>query len=189
MTALTNDGAGFVTVREEEIHRWAMFELVRRDLLSPDGEAFSRSHVRSPGAAAVVALTDSDEVVLVTQFRAALGRSVVEIPAGLRDVAGEDPLDTARRELREEAGREGGRWSVLGTIHSAPGITDSEVIVFLAEGVTAGSSAPHGPEERHMSVETVPLAVAVRDVLDGRITDAKTAFGLLAAERVVGRAS
>jgi ADP-ribose pyrophosphatase len=189
VTILAHDTGGFVTEDEEQVHSWAMFGLVRRDVVAPDGERFSRSHVRSPGAVAVVAITHTDEVVLVSQFRAALGRMVVEIPAGMRDIVGEDPLDTARRELMEETGCTAERWSLLGTIHSAPGITDSEVIVYLAQDVQDGAASPHGPEERHMNVRTVPVDEAIRDVLHGRITDAKSAFGLLAAERIVRRAS
>ena len=180
---MTGTDHGFVTADEEQLHAWAMFRLVRRDIISPDGERFSRTHMCSPGAVAVVALTDSGEVLLVSQYRAALGRRVLEIPAGLRDVEQEAPLDTARRELAEETGCTARDWSLLGSIHSAPGITDSEVIVYLASGVRFGASQPQGPEERHMTVLSMPLTRAIEEVFGGVITDAKSVFGLLAAER------
>lgn len=189
MTVRVGDGAGFVLAGDEAVHEWAMFRLVRRSVVAPDGTGFERSFLASPGAVAVVAVSEEHEVVLVSQFRAALGRHVTEIPAGMRDVPGEDPLETARRELREEAGFVATDWTFVGAVHSAPGITDSEVVLYLARGLSMSPADPHGPEELHMSVDLVPLGRAVEAVWEGSITDAKTVFGLLAAERILGRVS
>lgn len=178
------DGRGFDVVGDESLHEWAMFSLVRRSLLDPDGSVFERSFVASPGAVGVVAIDDDDTVVLVEQFRAALGGWVVEIPAGMRDVEGEDPVVTARRELLEETGMTASHWTRLGSIHSAPGITDSEVTVFLATGLVDGVREPHGPEETHMTLSRIPLDEALARVDEGAITDAKTVYGLLSAGRL-----
>ena len=186
MTVRGDGGNGFVLAGDGILHEWAMFGLVRRAVHAPGGGIFERTFVRSPGAVAVVAVTAAGEVVLVSQFRAALGRAVTEIPAGMRDVPDEDPLETARRELREETGYSATEWTRLGSIHSAPGITDSEVEVYLAQGLSRAVAKPHGPEEEHMTVDLVPLDRAVAEVLAGAITDAKTTFGLLAAERRLG---
>lgn len=178
---------GFVPMGDELVSRWAMFSLVRRTVRAPDGSIFDRTHVVSPGAVGVVALTSDHRVVLVEQFRSALGRFTVEIPAGMKDVPGEDSVTTAARELAEETGVRAENFQLLGIVHSAPGVTDSEVEVYLAHVVAEGSPSPHGPEETHMTRDLVPLGEAVHRVLRGEITDSKTVFGLLAAERVVSR--
>jgi ADP-ribose pyrophosphatase len=122
-------------------------------------------------------------VVLVRQYRPALGTEVVEIPAGMRDVPGEPPEETARRELVEEIGYAAGALVLLCALYPSPGMTDSVTSVYLATGLEAVGQTLHGPEERHMEVLHLPLADAVAWVLDGRIRDAKTVAGLLLAER------
>lgn len=186
---MADPAKGFVPLGDEVVSRWAMFSLVRRSVRAPDGSVFDRTHVVSPGAVGVVALTADNRVVLVEQFRSALGRCVVEIPAGMRDVPGEDPVSTASRELLEETGMCADGLELLGVVHSAPGVTDSEVMVYLAHVVDERAPAPHGPEEMHMTMELVPLDEAVSRVFRGEITDSKTVFGLLAAERVLSRGS
>ena len=99
---MTNDR--FSLRDDVSVHAWAMFDLRRRTIVSPSGVEFERTFVSTPGAVAVVAITDDDEVVVVKQYRAAFGASVLEIPAGMRDVPGEDPSTTASRELTEETG-------------------------------------------------------------------------------------
>ncbi|MFM8649910.1 MAG: NUDIX hydrolase, partial [Actinomycetota bacterium] len=105
------------------------------------------------------------------------------IPAGMRDVPGEDPLDTAKRELREEAGLEAGEWELLHVFLPAPGMTDSTVHVYSARKLRTVERETHGPEEEHMEVMTVPLAEGLAMIHDGRIEDAKTVIGLLLAAR------
>jgi ADP-ribose pyrophosphatase len=181
------DARGFRTTSEDVVHEWAMFQLVRRVVASPGGETFERTYVRTPGAVATVAVTADDKVVMVEQYRAALGGYVLEIPAGMRDVEGEDPMDTAMRELREEAGYEAGRIELLGTCLSSPGVTDSTVIVYLATQLRGVGTAPHGPEERAMSLVTLDFADVVSMVLDGSIQDAKSAYGILMAHHRLTR--
>lgn len=160
-----------------------MFDLRRRIVSAPNGEKFERTHVSTPGAVAVVALTAADEVVLVRQYRAALGGLVIELPAGMRDIPGEDPSVTAMRELAEETGYVAEQVEFLGRMLSSPGVTDSMVEIFVAHDVTSGEAAPHGPEEDAMEVMVVPFSVALAMVDTGEITDSKTVVGLLAHER------
>jgi ADP-ribose pyrophosphatase len=174
---------GFTRHSPESLHAWAWWELLRGEFLSPDGESFERTWVRSPGAVGVVAVDDSDRVVLVRQYRPALHSLTWEIPAGLRDVPGEDPAATARRELQEEVGVTAVSIVPLGRIMSAPGISDSEVSLYLAEGLRTVEATPHGPEERHMTVHWLPFDEALRMAEDGDITDSKTVAGLLLASR------
>ena len=175
----------FARISADVVHPWAMYSLVHAVVEAPDGERFHRTYVDSPGAVGVVALTGEGEVVLVSQYRAAMDCLLTEIPAGLRDVQGEEPLVTAKRELAEEAGLEASEWSWLGRIASAPGVTNSTVEIYLATGLKSVPNQPHGPEERHMTVEYRPLGNAMADIISGRLTDSKTCVGLLLADRLM----
>ncbi len=174
--------AEFSQLHAEQLHQWAVWSLEKGSFSSSSGEKFERTYVRSPGAVAVVPVLDVDGkdcVVLVRQFRAALGRSILEIPAGMRDVDGENPESTAGRELSEETGYIASSLEHLGVLASAPGITDSEVIIYVGRDLTLGATSRHGPEENHMDVVVLSLEAALDLVFGGEITDAKTMIGLL----------
>jgi ADP-ribose pyrophosphatase len=176
--------SGNFQVRDERsLHAWAMFDLKQRTIASPGGVVFERTHVSTPGAVGVVAVTENDQVILVRQYRASLGARILEIPAGMRDVPGEDPSVTAARELEEETGYTASSFVHLGRILSAPGVTDSVVEIYRADGLDRGDSAPHGPEEDDLEVLLVPFHEALRMVDGGEITDSKTVVGLLAEDR------
>lgn len=177
------DNPGFNLQSDETIHAWAMFRLVKRSVASPAEEIFERTFVSTPGAVATVAVTDDGDVIFVHQYRATLNEIVREIPAGMRDVEGEDPAETARRELKEETGFAASHIEYLGTCLSSPGVTDSSVEVYLATGLVNGESEPHGPEEDSMVTELVSFAEALAMVDNGQLTDAKSAYGVLLAAR------
>jgi ADP-ribose pyrophosphatase len=149
----------------------------------PEGDGFEREVVHHPGAVGVVPQHDDGTVTLVRQFRAALGRDLWEVPAGLRDVTGEPPEETARRELAEEVGLRAERLEHLATFHNSPGFSDEAVVVYLATGLAEVPDDRQGVEERHMLVERVRLDDALDMIDDGRITDAKTVIGLLTLAR------
>ncbi|MFP5372510.1 MAG: NUDIX domain-containing protein [Actinomycetes bacterium] len=158
---------------------------LRRDTVAmPGGGDSVREVVRHPGAVAVVAVDDEDRVVMVRQYRHPVGRALWELPAGLRDADGEPPLQTAKRELAEEALLSAARWSLLATSYSSPGFCDEQVLIYLAEELTA-ADRPEGfvveHEELDMTVERVPLGDAVQRVFDGEIRNASAVIGLLAA--------
>lgn len=165
------------------VHSWAMFALLRRSVRSPTGEIFERTYVSTPGAVGVVAITEDNCLVLVSQYRASCDGVVLEIPAGMRDVKGEDPFATARRELAEETGYVPASMDYLGSCLSSPGITDSQVEIYIARGVVAGEAFPEGPEEREMTVLLVPFVEALSMIDTGEITDAKSVCGILLAAR------
>jgi 8-oxo-dGTP pyrophosphatase MutT (NUDIX family) len=177
---------GFRSSPLKTVHEWAMWSLVRGEFTDPDGSPFVRTFVLSPGAVGVVALRDDvrRHVVLVRQYRPALHRMTLEVPAGMRDMEGEDTLVTAQRELREEVGLEAESWVRLGKHVSAPGISDSSVELYLARTLREVPHDRHGPEEQHMTVVEIPLDEAIAMVADGRIDDAKTVIGLLMASRL-----
>ena len=135
--------------------------------------------VRHPGAAAVLPVTPTGEVLLVRQFRPAIRQTLVEMPAGLLDVDGEDALSCAARELLEETGYVAAEWRRLGIIHNAIGYSDEGIELWLARGLELHAQKLEPGE--FLEVFTLPLAQAQAMVRDGRITDAKTVAGLLQA--------
>lgn len=174
---------GFTILDDEVLHRWYAFTLLRRTICSPRGVVHERSFVDSPGAVGVVALTREGDVVLVEQYRPAVDATLLEIPAGMRDVPGEDPLVTAQRELLEEAGLTADTWSYLGATIGSAAVTNSRTEVFLATDLHPGRREPHGPEEEVMIVHRMPLGTALTLVESGEIVDAKTSVGLMLAAR------
>jgi ADP-ribose pyrophosphatase len=133
-----------------------------------------REIVEHPGAVAIVAVDTEDHVWLVRQLREATRRDLVELPAGTAE-PGEEPLETAQRELREECGLRGGTWRELTAFWTTPGFCREYMHVFLAEGVEPGAADPDADE----ALEIVRWPVAeVGERLD-EIEDAKTLAGLL----------
>ncbi len=178
-----SDHKGFVTTALDVVHSWAMFRLLRRTISGPQGDVFVRTYVSTPGAVGVIALTPDNQIVLVSQYRSSFDDLVLEIPAGMRDVVGEDPARTAWRELAEETGYVPATVEFLGSCLSSPGVTDSVVELFIARDVVVGESAPEGPEELEMTVMLIPFAQALAMVDKGEITDSKSVVGILLAAR------
>jgi len=171
----------------ETVYDGRVISLRRDTVAMPGGGDSVREVVSHPGAVAVVALDDDDNVVLLSQYRHPVGRHLWELPAGLRDADGEPPVETAKRELAEEALLAAGRWSLLTTTYSTPGFCDEAVLVYLAEDLIdverpEGFTVEH--EEADMTLEWVPLADAVQRIFDGDIRNALAVIGLFAAAQV-----
>ena len=129
-----------IFVSGEELYAGKMFR-VRRDLVRlPDGKTATREYLRHPGAVAVVARLADGRVLLERQFRYALGRDLIELPAGKLE-PGEPHLETAKRELLEETGYVAARWTRLGLIHNAIGYSDEGIEIWLAEGLEKREAA------------------------------------------------
>ena len=174
----------YAVLDAETLYEGRVITLARETVAMPGGGDSVREIVHHPGAVAVVALDDDGNVVLLRQYRHAVGGYLWELPAGLRDADGEPPLETAKRELAEEVELAAERWSLLTTSFSTPGFCDEMVLIYLAEGLSAverpdGFTVEH--EELDMRVERVPLADAVQRVFDGGIRNAAAVIGLLAA--------
>jgi ADP-ribose diphosphatase len=133
-----------------------------------------REIVEHPGAVAVVAVDSEQMLWLVRQLREPARKRLLELPAGTRE-RGEEPLDTARRELREECGLTGGDWSELGAFWTTPGFCREYMNLYLAEGVAAGEAKPEADED----VEVVRWPVDELESRLGELEDAKTLAGLL----------
>ena len=157
---------------------------VRDRVRAPDGKVLTRDYVRHPGAVGVIALDDNGRVALVRQYRHAVRHRLIEPPAGLLDVDGEDYLRAAQRELAEEAGLAAGVWHVLVDLFTTPGIIGETLRVYLARGLS-GVDAPEGflleEEEAHMDIVWAQLDDLVAAVLDGRVHNPTLVCGVLAA--------
>ncbi len=164
---------------------------VRSDTFAYNGEQIVRQYVDHPGAAAIVAIDDDDRVLLIQQYRHPIRHRDWEIPAGLLDIAGESPLQTAVRELTEEADLVAASWEPLVSIFTTPGGNDEVVHLFLARGLSAaGEAHAREDEEADIRIEWVPLADVVAGVLAGRLRNGILAVGVLAAaERRRGTAA
>ena len=182
---------GFRHLHDREVHRGYIWSVAVGTFAAPDGSTFERDIVRSPGAVAAVPLLFDAEgnasVVLVRQYRAPYDDFVIEIPAGMRDVADEPTADTAHRELIEEVGLHAGHLEELTRFYPSAGMTDSVLHLFLATELAPVSQQLHGPEEEHLEVLHVPFETALAMVEDGRIRDAKTIIGLLLVARRLER--
>ena len=177
----------FRRISERTLHEGYVWNLALVAFTAPDGTTFTRDIVRSPGAVGVLPLVFDAEgnasVVLVSQYRPPYERSVIEIPAGMRDIEGEDTEEVARRELIEEAGLRADRLELLTEILPSPGMTDSVTTIYLATGCTPVPHDRQGPEEEHMELLHLPLDEAIAMVDRGDIADAKSVVALLLTER------
>jgi 8-oxo-dGDP phosphatase len=181
-------------IADEETH-WPVVssaELLRSRLVSvrsdkvrmPDGKVAERDVVVHPGAVAVLALDASERVLLIRQYRHPVGQLLWEIPAGLRDVAGEPPWATAQRELLEEAGYRAGDWRVLADFYSSPGFSTERLRVFLArdlKGVPEDERdfVPEA-EEASLVVAWLSLEEAIAKIFAGELHNGPGILAILA---------
>jgi 8-oxo-dGTP pyrophosphatase MutT (NUDIX family) len=146
-----------------------------------DGE-IRRQYVAHTGAVAILALDDDGRVLLIQQYRHPIRHRDWELPAGLLDVAGEEPLAAAKRELAEEADLVAARWEPLVASWTTPGGNDELIHIFLATGLEPAAAAHNREdEEADIRIEWVPLQAAVEAVLDGRMRNGILGIGVMAA--------
>lgn len=149
----------------------------------PDGRTATREVVDHPGAVVLAALTAARELLLVRQYRYAIGQATLEVPAGTLH-PGEEPQACAARELREETGYEAGRLTLLQRFYSTPGFTTERMFLYLAEDLRPGPPSPD--EDEYLRVEAVPLPRALRMAEQGEILDAKSLVAVFALARRSG---
>ena len=175
-------------VREQLVrYEGPIFTVVTDEVTMPGGGTAHRDMITHVGAVGVAALDDAGRIVLVRQYRHPVRRRLWELPAGLRDVAGEDLAVTAARELAEEADLEAARWDLLLDVHTSPGFSDEQIRLFLARELTevpADRRHERHDEEADMEVARIDLGEAVAMVLRGEVTNGPAVAGILAAARV-----
>ncbi|MEV6327192.1 NUDIX hydrolase [Streptomyces sp. NPDC051909] len=155
---------------------------VRTDeVVMPDGSVARRDYQVHPGSVAVVALDEQDRVLLLKQYRHPVRQKLWEIPAGLLDVPGENPLHAAQRELYEEAHVKAGDWRVLTDVYTTPGGCDEAVRIFLARDLAEAEGERYevSEEEADMEFARVPLDELVRGVLAGELHNNCLVVGVL----------
>jgi ADP-ribose pyrophosphatase len=169
----------------ERIWKGAAPFSVRRDVISaPDhpDERFGRLVLEHPGAAVILAVDEQDRALVLHQYRHPASMRFVELPAGLLDVEGEDPVEAARRELQEEALLLAEKWTHLFTTYSSPGLSSERIAYYLAQDLApapdrGGFEPAH--EEADMTTEWVSVDELLEGVRAGTITDGPTAQALL----------
>jgi ADP-ribose pyrophosphatase len=172
----------------EKLMETPYFALRSDKLRLPDGAVKDPYYVlERPDAAIVFPLTKSDEVVLVRQYRPAIDRVELGLPAGLVE-GGEKPLIAARRELQEETGYSGGEWELLGAVASSPSLKDNWAHLYLARGVEhAGSQQPD--EHERLEVVLVPVGEILAEVRAGNIVSSSGVAAALLALNVLNEPS
>lgn len=190
MPELTDTPETWPVAGSADLHRDDWVVALRADDISiptaagqPPGESFRRLVLEHPGAAVVLPVDDDDRVVLLRQYRHPAARRFVELPAGLMDAEGEDPLDVAKRELVEEVGLEAGEWTHLTTTWPSPGISAEVSHLYLARGlvdVGRGDFEAHH-EEADMEVFRAPFTDVLAAVLAGGLSDAPLVIAVLLA--------
>jgi ADP-ribose pyrophosphatase len=143
---------------------------------APDGTPHAKQIVRHPGAVVLLPLLDDGRICLIENYRASVEQTLIELPAGTLE-PGEDPAQTARRELAEETGYRAGCIEPLATFYMSPGILDERMVLYLATELQPGPTALEAGEDIRPRCCTWDKALAM--VRDGRIRDAKTMLGLL----------
>jgi ADP-ribose pyrophosphatase len=175
-----------VRARHEQF-RGPVFTVYTDEVLMPGGRYANRDYMAHIGAVGAVALDDDDRVVLVQQYRHPIGARLWELPAGLIDVAGENLVDAAARELAEEADLVAEHWQLLLDVHPTPGSSNEVIRLFLARGlspVPVGLRHERVGEEAEMVTARLDLDEAVAMALRGEITNAACMVGLLATARL-----
>lgn len=150
---------------------------VRQDRVQASGNQVAfREIVEHPGAVAILAIDEDNNLVLVKQHRQPAGDVLLEIPAGKLE-PGEDPMDCAKREMAEETGLEGSRWQDLFVFYPSPGFCDEKIYLYKVEGLSKAVAPVTDPEEK-ISVIKLPLKEAGDMIVNGEIKDGKTIIAI-----------
>ncbi|NUR59723.1 MAG: NUDIX hydrolase [Catenulispora sp.] len=153
----------------------------------PDGKEVERDYVEHPGAVGIVALDEADRVLLVRQYRHPVGWRLWELPAGLLDQPGENPLAAAKRELYEEAHQQAADWRVLVDMFTTPGSSDEAIRIFLARGVTDADGEQYAREHEEADMHTLwaDRTEVTKLILAGELHNPLAVAGVLALTSVI----
>ena len=173
------------TVSSEYIFDGKVIHLYCDTVELPDGNTSTREYIKHVGAVCVVPVTDEGEIVCVRQYRYAIGRPMLEIPAGKLDFVGEDPEGAALRELREETGAVCKSLRFIGKYLGSPALLNENIWMYLAEGLEFGENDLD--DDEFLNVERIPVDELVEMICSGEIEDGKTQAAVLKAALLINR--
>ena len=166
------------TLSSETLYEGKIIELRVDEVELPDGKKSKRELVKHPGAVAIIAITEDNKLVLVEQFRKALERTIIEIPAGKIE-PGEEPERTAIRELEEETGYKANEFVYIQSFATSPGFADEIIHLYLGTSLQKVENPAQGDEDEFIGLIECSIEEAEKMMEDGRIFDAKTAYAVL----------
>jgi len=165
------------TIKIEKIFDGKVISLQVEDVELPNGSHSKREIIKHPGAVAILAITADDKIVMVEQYRKALEKIIVEIPAGKLE-PGEDPLQCAKRELEEETGYVSKEMEHLISFYTSPGFADELVHLYIAKGLEQKEDAAGLDEDEFVNLIELTLEEAKQLLQEKKIYDAKTAYAV-----------
>lgn len=160
------------------IHDGSITKYQLADVILPNGKKTKREIVRHQPAAAVIAFTADDKLVLVRQYRLAIGQTSLEIPAGLKDIEDSDSLVTAKRELEEETSLKAENWEHISSAFTTPGFTDEHLDIYEATDLKKEKSPLSQDEDEFIEILTLTYDEAMDAYLQGELCDSKSVFAL-----------
>lgn len=172
-----------VLLESTQVYQGKLLDVRHDRVRLPDGHESTREYVKHQGAAVIIPVLDNGSLILERQFRYPVGQTFIELPAGKID-SGEDPLQTAKRELLEETGYIARDWRYLGVMHPCIGYSNERIEIFFAKGLQKDSrqKLDHG---EFIDLLTMTLDEALLAVRDGKITDGKSIAALFWADKII----
>ena len=166
------------TLKKEYKYKGRIINLRVYDIELTNGQKASREVIEHNGGVSVVAITENNEILLVKQYRYPYSEVITEIPAGKLN-KGEDLLECAKRELKEETGAQASKWSFLGEVYPTPAYCEEILYIYLAQDLSFGEQ--NLDEDEFLEVIKLPISEAKKLALSGEFKDAKTLVGILRA--------
>jgi ADP-ribose pyrophosphatase len=165
------------TIKSDKIFTGRVISLQVDEVELPNGQTSKREIIKHPGAVAILPITNDGKIVMVEQFRKALERTIVEIPAGKLE-KGENPLECAKRELEEETGYVCEKLDWLISFYTSPGFADEIVHLYVATGLSKKEDAAQLDEDEFVNIVELSLSEATQYIEEKKIYDAKTAYAV-----------
>lgn len=172
------------TIHSKRIYNGRIINLRVDEVILPNGKKTIREIMEHPGAVAIVPLLSDKRVILIEQFRKAVERIILEIPAGKLE-RGETPLSCAKRELVEETGYQAGKLKKIISFYPSPGFTTEIIHIFVATNLKRQYKKMNLDEDEFLEIKIVKLNKAIEYIEQGKIKDSKTIIGLLLTARTV----
>lgn len=170
------------TVSKNHIYTGKIIELEHLTVTLPDGSQSTRDIVRHPGASVIIPIDENGDIYMVKQYRKPIEKVSLELPAGKLD-KGEEPIECAKRELKEETGLTAKNIKLLFSIHSTPGFSDEVLHLYLATGLEIGEAC--ADEDEFITSKKYKLEQLIEMIYNHEITDAKSIIGIMSAERYI----